>query len=103
MEDPTDPFNNGARSQSFTPALNETWDYSNTEIRGVNLGGWLVLEPFISSSLFSTSITEEWVLVNSLRQKGELSYASSYLFPKTERGVGRSKIIIRHSLHEMTS
>ncbi|KAI0829201.1 glycoside hydrolase [Trametes gibbosa] len=52
VDDPTDPFNNSARAQSFTPALNEPWDYSKDQIRGVNLGGWLVLEPFIAPSLF---------------------------------------------------
>lgn len=52
MDDPTDPYNNSARAQSFTPALNEPWDYSTDQIRGVNLGGWLVLEPFIAPSLF---------------------------------------------------
>lgn len=29
------------------------WDYQNDKIRGVNLGGWLVLEPYITPSLFS--------------------------------------------------
>ena len=52
VDDPRDPFNNGARAQSFTPALNESWNYSNDQIRGVNLGSWLVLEPFIAPSLF---------------------------------------------------
>lgn len=52
VDDPRDPFNNGARAQSFTPALNETWDFINDQIRGVNLGGWLVLEPFIVPALF---------------------------------------------------
>lgn len=28
------------------------WDYENDKIRGVNIGGWLVLEPFITPSLF---------------------------------------------------
>nr|AGC67022.1 exo-1,3-beta-glucanase [Wickerhamomyces anomalus] len=28
------------------------WDYQNDKIRGVNLGGWFVLEPFITPSLF---------------------------------------------------
>ncbi|KAI8984881.1 glycoside hydrolase [Trametes punicea] len=52
VDDPTDPYNNSARAQSFTPALNEPWDYSTDQIRGVNLGGWLVLEPFIAPALF---------------------------------------------------
>lgn len=28
------------------------WDYSNDKIRGVNLGGWFVLEPYITPSIF---------------------------------------------------
>ncbi|KAH9936894.1 glycoside hydrolase [Epithele typhae] len=52
VSDPTNPFNNSARAQSFTPALNEPWDYTKDQIRGVNLGGWLVVEPFIVPALF---------------------------------------------------
>lgn len=29
-----------------------TFDYNNNKVRGVNLGGWFVLEPFITPSLF---------------------------------------------------
>ncbi|KAF9269496.1 glycoside hydrolase [Marasmius fiardii PR-910] len=43
--DVNDPFNNGARPQSWSPALNESFKYGIDKIRGVNLGGWLVLEP----------------------------------------------------------
>lgn len=32
--DPSDPYNNAARAQSWTPALNETFDYSVQKIRG---------------------------------------------------------------------
>ncbi len=32
--DPNDPFNNGARAQSWSPALNETFNYGNDPIRG---------------------------------------------------------------------
>ncbi|PAV23601.1 glycoside hydrolase family 5 [Pyrrhoderma noxium] len=45
--DPKDPFNNGARAQSWSPALNETFKYGEDIIRGVNLGGWLTTEPFM--------------------------------------------------------
>ncbi|KAK0458473.1 exo-beta-1,3-glucanase [Desarmillaria tabescens] len=45
--DPNDPFNNGARPQSWSPALNETFNYGVDRIRGVNLGGWLTIEPFM--------------------------------------------------------
>ncbi|KAK7685287.1 hypothetical protein QCA50_011650 [Cerrena zonata] len=52
IDDPRDPYNSGARAQSFVPSLNETWDYTRDQIRGVNLGGWLVLEPFIVPALY---------------------------------------------------
>ena len=34
VDDPNDPFNNGARAQSWTPALNETFRYGIDRIRG---------------------------------------------------------------------
>ncbi|TCD63288.1 hypothetical protein EIP91_005700 [Steccherinum ochraceum] len=45
--DPSDPFNNGAKAQSWTPALNETFNYGVDIVRGVNIGGWLNTEPFM--------------------------------------------------------
>ncbi|KAL0571233.1 hypothetical protein V5O48_010721 [Marasmius crinis-equi] len=45
--DVNDPYNNGARAQSWTPALNETFDHNANRIRGVNLGGWFTIEPFM--------------------------------------------------------
>ncbi|KAG7087419.1 hypothetical protein E1B28_013387 [Marasmius oreades] len=50
--DVNDPFNNNARPQSWSPALNETFRYGIDKIRGVNLGGWLVLEPFMHVTPF---------------------------------------------------
>lgn len=46
------PFNDTARPQRDVPALNEDWDYVNNRIAGVNIGGWLVLEPFIVPGMF---------------------------------------------------
>lgn len=43
--DENDPFNNNAQAQSWTPPLNTTFKYGSDRIRGVNLGGWLTLEP----------------------------------------------------------
>ncbi|KAG7664605.1 uncharacterized protein J8A68_001830 [[Candida] subhashii] len=31
-----------------------TWDYSSDIMRGVNLGGWLLLEPYLTPSIFET-------------------------------------------------
>lgn len=57
--DETDPYNNNAKVNSWTPALNESWTWGVDHIYGVNLGGWLVPEPFIASDLF-----EKYALVN---------------------------------------
>ncbi|KAI0256787.1 glycoside hydrolase superfamily [Lactifluus subvellereus] len=60
---PDDPFNNSARAQSWTPALNEPFNYGIDHIRGVNLGGWLTLEPFITPSYYQKyGAVDEWTL-----------------------------------------
>ncbi|KAM0748715.1 glycoside hydrolase [Meredithblackwellia eburnea MCA 4105] len=46
------PFNDSARAQADVPALNQKWDYNVNLINGVNLGGWLVLEPFIVPAMY---------------------------------------------------
>ncbi|EGN91810.1 glycoside hydrolase family 5 protein [Serpula lacrymans var. lacrymans S7.3] len=59
-----DPFNNGARPNSWTPALNSTWIWGVDRINGVNLGGLFVLEPFIAPALFQKypGAVDEWTL-----------------------------------------
>ncbi|EJD53290.1 glycoside hydrolase [Auricularia subglabra TFB-10046 SS5] len=52
VDDPDNPFNDTAQAQSYTPPLNQPWVYGTNRIRGVNVGGWLVLEPFISPAMF---------------------------------------------------
>ncbi|CAK5264244.1 unnamed protein product [Mycena citricolor] len=78
MYDVNDPFNNGARAQSWSPALNETFHYGVDRIRGVNIGGWLVTEPFIVPALYQTlqsrkttvdagiTIIDEWTLMQAM-------------------------------------
>ncbi|SJL04662.1 uncharacterized protein ARMOST_08030 [Armillaria ostoyae] len=56
--DPKDPFNNGARPQSWSPALNETFNYGVDRIRGVNIGGWLTIEPYLLPPS-NTDLTDE--------------------------------------------
>ncbi|GJJ77519.1 glucan 1,3-beta-glucosidase [Entomortierella parvispora] len=64
--------NNTAKVNAYTPALNELFDYQNgtDKMRGVNLGGWLILEPFITPSLFNpyiaNGIVDEWTLCQHL-------------------------------------
>ncbi|CAG7823682.1 unnamed protein product, partial [Allacma fusca] len=45
------------------------WDYGNRQVRGVNLGGWLVLEKWIKPSVFNGlpgNINDEWSLCQHL-------------------------------------
>ncbi|KAK1221925.1 hypothetical protein PQX77_015253 [Marasmius sp. AFHP31] len=70
VQDPKDPFNNNARPNSWTPPLNETWDFTKHKIYGVNLGGLFVLEPFISPALFEkySGAIDEWTLSQAMAQ-----------------------------------
>ncbi|KAI0189645.1 glycoside hydrolase family 5 protein [Astrocystis sublimbata] len=56
------------------PAINKAWGaYAKKPARGVNLGGWLSLEPWITPSLFNydirLGIVDEWTLANHLGPK----------------------------------
>ncbi|KAF8161514.1 glycoside hydrolase superfamily [Crassisporium funariophilum] len=62
--DPNDPYNLNAYPNSWTPPLNQSWNFATNRMLGVNLGGWFVLEPFISPALFQKypGATDEWSL-----------------------------------------
>lgn len=51
-------------AQVFSPATGETFAQpvaALPTLRGVNLGGWLVLEPFLTSELFNgTNAIDQW-------------------------------------------
>ncbi|KAH9452645.1 hypothetical protein MJO28_008441 [Puccinia striiformis f. sp. tritici] len=78
------PFNDTARAQGDQPSLEETWDYSNNRMLGVNLGGWLVLEPFITPSLFEPyansahPVVDEWTLCETLGTKAASTIENHY-------------------------
>ncbi|KAG2187283.1 hypothetical protein INT44_004968 [Umbelopsis vinacea] len=64
-------FDDSAQVNAETPPLNEHFRYGVDPIRGVNLGGWLVLEPFITPSIFeqfdpSEGVIDEWTLSEKL-------------------------------------
>ncbi|OBZ87449.1 putative glucan 1,3-beta-glucosidase D [Choanephora cucurbitarum] len=64
-----DAFDDSAQANPFTPPLNQSFQYVKEPIRGINLGGWLVLEPFITPKLFdqfSPSAVDEWHLCQAL-------------------------------------
>lgn len=55
--DPSNPFNNDAQAQSWTPALSANWTWGRDKIYGVNVGGWLDTEPFIVPGLYERYAT----------------------------------------------
>ncbi|KAI0337316.1 glycoside hydrolase [Trametopsis cervina] len=73
VDDPRDPFNSSARPQSYTPSLDEPWVWGQDLIRGVNLGGWLITEPFIVPALYekyqntTPQAVDEWTLSVAMR------------------------------------
>ncbi|EJT98402.1 glycoside hydrolase [Dacryopinax primogenitus] len=78
--DPSNPFVGGAQANEWTPRLNETWRWGVDQIRGVNLGGWLVTEPFIVPALYEPYQTgdfappynavDEWTLTVAMNKTG---------------------------------
>jgi glucan 1,3-beta-glucosidase len=52
VDDPANPFNNNAQANSWTPPLNTSWTWGKDRVYGVNLGGWLVMEPFIRPDIY---------------------------------------------------
>lgn len=69
-----DSFNDSVQAHNFTPPLNQAFDYDGKDlIRGINLGGWLVLEPFITPTIFEQKfenstipVVDEWTLCENL-------------------------------------
>ncbi len=63
-------WDDSTKANGNVPALEDKWDYGKAPIRGVNLGGWLDLEPFITPSLFSypasANVVDEWTLCEKL-------------------------------------
>ncbi|KAJ7257725.1 glycoside hydrolase [Mycena rebaudengoi] len=70
----SDPFLTASRANSWTPPLNQSWDWGKDKIYGVNLGGWFVLEPFIAPALFQAypDTVDEWTLSEAMRADGTL-------------------------------
>lgn len=46
------PGDFSARAQARSPALDEEWNWNDDKTFGVNLGGWLVTEPFITPNVY---------------------------------------------------
>ena len=64
-------WDDSKRANEKTPPINKAWgSYDTLPARGVNLGGWLSLEPFITPSLFNydsrLGIIDEYTLTSHL-------------------------------------
>ncbi|KLJ09949.1 glucan 1,3-beta-glucosidase [Blastomyces silverae] len=64
-------WDDSARANNNVPPLNKKFPYGKQPIRGVNVGGWLSLEPFITPSFFSRysyrdNIVDEYTLSKKL-------------------------------------
>jgi glucan 1,3-beta-glucosidase len=57
-------WDDSAQANPGVPALNQTWKYGSQPIRGVNLGGWFSLEPFITPTLFGGAVDESTLCKN---------------------------------------
>ncbi|KAJ7035081.1 glycoside hydrolase family 5 protein [Mycena alexandri] len=73
LADSSNPFLDGAKPNSWTPALNESWNWGTDKIYGVNLGGcWSRV--LITPALFQAypSAPDEWTLAALMRADGSL-------------------------------
>jgi glucan 1,3-beta-glucosidase len=69
------------QANSQVPSLDKPWgSYTTRPARGVNLGGWLSLEPFITPSLFNgdSSLIDEWSLVTKLGKNAAATLEKHY-------------------------
>ncbi|KAH8684893.1 glycoside hydrolase superfamily [Tricladium varicosporioides] len=65
---------------SNSPAIGSAWgSYADRPARGVNLGGWLSLEPFITPSLFGQNgVIDEWTLTTFLGSQAKSTLEKHY-------------------------
>lgn len=55
-------WDDSTRPNDNVPPLNESFPYGSQPIRGVNLGGWLSIEPFIVPSLFENYSSKDRII-----------------------------------------
>lgn len=64
-------WDDSKRANDNVPPLNEEFKYGTMPVRGMNLGGWLSIEPFITPSLFNgynshDNVVDEYTLSQKL-------------------------------------
>ncbi|CZT16552.1 related to glucan 1,3-beta-glucosidase [Ramularia collo-cygni] len=76
-------WDDSKRANNNVPPLNKPFEYGKMPIRGVNVGGWLSLEPFITPSFFSRFTTsdgviDEWTLTERLGGQAKSTIETHY-------------------------
>jgi glucan 1,3-beta-glucosidase len=75
-------WDDSAKANDNVPALKDDWEYGKMPIRGVNIGGWLVIEPFITPSLFnypaSANVIDEYTLTTKLGSRAANTIENHY-------------------------
>lgn len=64
-------YNDNVQCNPNVPALKDTFEYGKMPVRGINIGGWLSIEPFITPSFFKSysthdNVIDEWTLTTAL-------------------------------------
>lgn len=66
-----DEYDDSAQANKNVPPLDEPFPYGELPIRGVNVGGWLLIEPFITPSFFKKysygdGVVDEYTLTRKM-------------------------------------
>ncbi|KAF5657817.1 glucan 1,3-beta-glucosidase [Fusarium heterosporum] len=85
-----DDWDDSAQANENVPPLNKPWgSYAKQPARGVCIGGWLYLEPFITPSLFNydtkEGVIDEWTLLEKLGSDGAKTMEKHYASFVTEQ------------------
>ncbi|KAK9369152.1 glycoside hydrolase superfamily [Lipomyces kononenkoae] len=83
-------WDNSARANMNVPPLTQSFNYTQMPMRGVNIGGWLVLEPFITPSYFTNytagqGIVDEYTLSEQLGDNAKGTFEKHYMSFITEQ------------------
>lgn len=75
-------WDDSVQANDNVPALEDDWEYGKMPIRGVNVGGWFVIEPFITPSLFnypaSANVVDEYTLSQKLGSRAANTIETHY-------------------------
>lgn len=90
--DPSNPLNNDAQANSWTPPLSQNWTWGVDKIYGVNVGGWLDTEPFIVPGLYEVyaegaagTAVDEYTLIQNMGDNATAAMTEHYETFITER------------------